>query len=331
MRTGRAFALLAATAALALAACGTADPTASGLAGDPGGGSQPGPTTATSRPVTATTAEVFADRPLFGVHLDESTASLADVTKAARCQPTMSEVFASVADGISTKTLQSMPGLPVLSVEPWHPNGQEEQADFTLRATIDGRWDGQYRKIADAVVRYQQPILIRFAHEMNGHWYPWGVTNGNQPGEYIKAFQHVVDIFRAKGATNALWVWSPNIIRGASSSTLAEFWPGEKYVDIVGLTGYGVRESSPDITYQKTLALVTALTDKPIVLTEVGVQPDPTKEAWITAFGPWLKAHPQVAGFVWNEAQRQGDWRFDDDSQDAAAFTRTLAAAGVSC
>ena len=47
---------------------------------------------------------------------------------------------------------------------------------------------------------------------MNGNWFPWceGV-NGNQPGEYVAAWRHVHDIFTAVGATNATWVWCPNV------------------------------------------------------------------------------------------------------------------------
>ena len=31
------------------------------------------------------------------------------------------------------------------------------------------------------------PVIVRFAHEMNGSWYPWG----QQPTEYVAAFRRV--------------------------------------------------------------------------------------------------------------------------------------------
>ena len=47
---------------------------------------------------------------------------------------------------------------------------------------------------------------------MNGFWFPWNEgVNGNQPGEFVAAWRHVHDIFEAVGATNATWVWCPNV------------------------------------------------------------------------------------------------------------------------
>jgi hypothetical protein len=287
---------------------------------------------ATLAPVRASVATVLAHRPLFGVTTaDRNAASIAAIAAKVRCRPTLSQTFVSVAQGVSVTTLQAVGGVPLLTIEPWRPGGGPNQADFSLSHTIDGTWDRQYESIAHSIAAYGDVVLIRFAHEMNGHWYPWGVANGNRPGQYAAAWRHVVTLFRAAGVTNALWVWSPNIVRGASSQTISEFWPGAKYVDIVGLTGYGVSEISPRRTYDKTLRLVTALTKDPVLLTETGAQRDSDKHSWITNFGPWLKDHPQIAGFVWTEDRRQGDWRFDDTAADLAAFKKDLAIAGVRC
>lgn len=283
-------------------------------------------------PIKASVDVVLARRPLFGIYAARmSEADLAGVAQSAGCRPTLIEAFASVPAGISLQTIRAVPGIPILSLEPWHTGRGPDQSDFTLRATIAGKWDKQYQRIARAVVEYQDAVLIRFAHEMNGNWYPWAVANGNTPGEYIQAWRHVVDIFREAGATNALWVWSPNVTRGAVTRTIKQFWPGRTYVDVVGLTGYGVHELSPAKTYNTTLRLVAALTDKPIVLTEVGAQADEAKLSWITNFGPWLKAHPQVAGFIWNQSRRDGDWRFDDTGAHLAAFQKSLTTAKVPC
>ncbi|GIH17247.1 glycoside hydrolase family 26 protein [Rugosimonospora africana] len=284
-------------------------------------------------PVVAKVDDVLpGDGPVFGVYTpDRSAAGLATVAAKVGCRPALQEVFGSVMDGVSVATLRGVAGTPMLSLEPWVSTGGKKQPDWSLEATIDGDWDKQYEAVARSVVEYQQPLLIRFAHEMNGNWYPWGVANGNQSGQYVAAWKHVVDLFRKAGATNALWVWSPNIIRGASSRTLKPFWPGDSYVDVVGLTGYGVREANPDTTYKATLTLIHALTKKPIVLTEVGVQKGTDKRSWISGFGSWLLRNPQIAGFVWNEVTRDGDWRYDDNSGDLSAFKASLKTAKVSC
>jgi len=316
---------IAVTAGLSLTACG-------GSSGDDGGSSaEPAPTPTVEKPVVAKVSDILGEDPLFGVMLKDRTKKTVDALgKEVDCQPSLIKVFASVEDGISAKTLNEVPGTIMLSIEPWSSGGDENQPDWKLAHTIDGTWDEQYTEMAKAVIAYRKPIMLRWAHEMNGHWYPWGTSNGNRDGEYVKAFKHVVGLFRDLGATNALWVWSPNITRGADKS-LKDFWPGEDYVDVVGLTGYGVREASPEKTYRDTLKRVYALTDKPVVLTEVGVQPGPEKRGWLKEFGPWLKDNSRIKGFVWNQVNRDGQWSFDDTAGNLAAFRSGLARSGVAC
>lgn len=44
---------------------------------------------------------------------------------------------------------------------------------------------------------------------MNGNWHPWAQgVNGNQAGDYVRAWQHVHDLVASMGATNVHWVWS---------------------------------------------------------------------------------------------------------------------------
>lgn len=47
----------------------------------------------------------------------------------------------------------------------------------------------------------------------NGDWqFPWSEKpDGNQPGDYVKMWRHVHDIFNQEGTKNVTWVWCPNI------------------------------------------------------------------------------------------------------------------------
>lgn len=290
------------------------------------------PGTPIEPPPPTTVDKLFTSRPVFGVSLPElTTAAVAKVTSSAGCQPMLVNRFTSVAAGMSLKTLKSAKGTPMVSLEPWHSGRGAKQSDFTLKATVDGKWDTQYKKIAQSILAYHDPVLVRFAHEMNGDWYPWGATNGNTSADFVAAWRHVVDLFRGLGAANVLWVWSPNILRGASSTTINQFWPGPDYVDIVGVTGYGVREPTPDLTFGPTLTLIEALTDKPLLLTETGAKPDSSKPQWISGFGDWLLKYPKILGFVWFQSDRGDDFRFDDTPANLASFKNSLKKARVSC
>ena len=48
----------------------------------------------------------------------------------------------------------------------------------------------------------------------------------------------VAPLVAALGATNAIWIWSPNVITAHPSVRLAPLYPGDDYVDWVGMVGY---------------------------------------------------------------------------------------------
>lgn len=313
-----------------------------GQIAEPTSGTKPAaaPSRSVAPPKPATVSDVTdpQHRPVFGVSVaDRKPTTLAGIAQTAGCAPRWVQIFASVPDGISTEALsRSGPGItPMLTIEPWHSGlGASKQADFTLAATIAGKWDAQYKKMAAAVRAYSKPVMIRYAHEMNGDWYPWGLVGSNTPAGYIQAWRHVVTLFRQAGAVNALWVWAPNIRRGADQRDVGTWWPGDAYVDLVGLTGYGVDEESPEDTYAGTLPELAELTSKPVVLTETGAKPGTEKTAWIAAFGQWLADHPSIIGFLWTERSgydATADWRYDDTDKHLAAFRQTLITGGVAC
>ena len=285
---------------------------------------QPTPTPAAR--IRATTSMLIRSQPLFGLSVSDRTHIPAIVAETG-CGLGLNEFFVSVAGGISASTLDAIVGTPVISLEPWHPGLGPNQPDFTLEATVNGAWDDQYREIAAVVAAYPGPILIRFAHEMNGNWYPWGYTNGtNTRAAYIAAWRHVVTLFRRAGASNALWVWSPNIIwKGAGTGpwTPDQYYPGNAYVDFTGLTGYGNHLPNAAQTYNATMAEIAKVSKKPMILTEVGADgPDKTK--WIAGFGEWLSTHPIVKGIIWfNKTTADGadgDWSYDNTPAHLTAF-----------
>ena len=94
------------------------------------------------------------------------------------------------------------------------------------------------RRWATQIKAWGKPLMLRFAHEMNGDWYPWSEgVNGNGAGQYVAAYRRVVTLFRSVGATNVTWVWSPNVAY-PGSVPLSRLFPGDGYVDRTGLDGY---------------------------------------------------------------------------------------------
>ena len=218
--------------------------------------------------------------------------------------------------------------IPVISWEPWAgaKHGTSQPA-FALSRIINGEFDAYLRRFAAGVRDQNWPVAIRLAHEMNGHWYPWSEgRSGNKPGEYVRAWRHVHDMFREVGAANVIWIWSPNILRPVPNVSLEALYPGDAYVDWLGVVGYGARERTAGAVFDPTLRAMARFTSKAVLITETGAQPSPRKADWIRDFFRWLPQRPQVIGFIWFEySVAQGgnqDWRFSVDRDTAEAFRR---------
>ena len=240
--------------------------------------------------------------------------------------------------------------LPIVSWEsrphrtPMGP-GSDNAVDgrYRLSSIIDGDFDSYIDRWAAAAKQLGLPFGLRFDHEMNGFWYPWSEqANGNRPGEFARAWRHVHDRFTAAGATNIIWIWSPNVIGALEDVRLDELYPGGDYVDWLGLGGY-YRKPIPNKpatftnTFGKSLAALRAVDDKPIMLTEIGcTENGGNKPAWIESLFEALSEQPDIIGFSWfnltvtaipigGQLPVTNDWRIDSTPQALAAFREGIA------
>jgi beta-mannanase len=206
------------------------------------------------------------------------------------------------------------------------------QPGYTLASINEGGHDALLTTWATEIKAWGRPFMLRFAPEMNGNWNPYSEgVNGNTAGQYVLAWRHVHDLFVANGATNVAWVWNPNIDY-AGSVPLPGLYPGDAYVDEVGLDGYNWGTSQPWSTWQTpqqvfdpTIADVRTFTPKPIILTEVASSElGGNKAQCIGEFFTWLKATPAVTSFVWFEFNKETDWRVESSSASLAAFIAGL-------
>jgi beta-mannanase len=221
--------------------------------------------------------------------------------------------------------------IPEITWEPWDARGRTGAAQprFALRNIIAGRFDSYIRNWAGRLAAWGKPVRLRFAQEMNGFWYPWAErANGNHPGEFIRAWRHIHDIFTAAHAGNVQWVWSP--VSGAPPA----YFPGVRYVDVLGLT---CLNGGKDLFRQgwrtfagvcgRSISQIHALAvNLPIELSEVATaERGGNKPAWIAGMFAYLSQHPEVKTFIWFDLRKETDWRLESSAAAARAF-----AAGVS-
>jgi Glycosyl hydrolase family 26 len=205
--------------------------------------------------------------------------------------------------------------------------------DGTAYAPVNnGSQDGLIAAAADALARYRRPVFLRWAWEMNGDWFDWGgPKNGNNPAGYIAAWRHLHDIFVAHGATNVAWVWGPNAgsVPAASWNDMARYYPGDQYVDWVGVSGYLMGRETPDSLFDGIVRNYGSR--KPVMLAETGAveKGGSVKADWIDQLARWVVGHPSVAAVVWfdtdNDKGTGKNWRIDSTPAALAAYQRLAA------
>ncbi len=136
--------------------------------------------------------------------------------------------------------------IPLVDWAAWDSSASRvDQPRFALQKIIDGEHDAYIKRWAAAAREWGQPFFLRFNWEMNGDWFPWSErVNGNRSGQYVQAWRHVHDIFRAQGANNVTWVWCPNIVF-PRAIPMDQLYPGDAYVDWTCLDGYNWGEGPP--------------------------------------------------------------------------------------
>lgn len=230
-------------------------------------------------------------------------------------------------DAEQLDAIWSRGGIPMITWEPW----TAEEEGIALRHIADRRFDRYLRRAARSASNWGKPLMVRFAHEMNGDWFPWGRgVNGNTDRDFRKAWKHVVDLFRFHGADNVIWVWSPNEDSGGSFQ-FAPLYPGDEWVDWVALDGFnfGGDEGWPSFTtvFGSTYERLVALTDRPVMIAETGSSEDGgDKAAWITsALRHEAPRFPRVRALVWYDGETpRGNFRVDSSPQSLAALRRAL-------
>ena len=219
--------------------------------------------------------------------------------------------------------------VPLIAWEPALSGARDAPDTYPLWEIAAGDFDDYIRSAAEAAADWGGPILLRFAPEMNGDFYPWGVgANGNTPGDFIAAWRHVVNVFRDEGAYNVKWVWAPN---NGPLGDLSEVYPGNEWVDWLGLSAYNHGGSwgweSFDTAVGDAYRELIALSSKPIILAETGSgEAGGSKARWIRqTFRRELPRFTHIRALVWfDEADRGADYRVNSSHASQQAFRKAI-------
>jgi beta-mannanase len=113
------------------------------------------------------------------------------------------------------------------------------QPAYSNANITSGAYDAYIDAFAHGVANWGKPFYLRLDDEMNGNWDAWSPgQNGNTVASFVAMWRHVHDRFVSAGARNVRWIWTPNVTSQGAASDFTGMYPGDNYVDIVGLDGY---------------------------------------------------------------------------------------------
>ncbi len=208
---------------------------------------------------------------------------------------------------------------------------------YTMDNIIAGDFDADLHAWFASAREYASPLIMEFGTEVNGNWFSWngewnggGETGGygddaypDGPERFRDAYRHIVDIAGQEGAENITWVFHFDCcgLPEEEWNAPAMYYPGDQYIDWLGLSVYGLTEPFNDEIYpfeelmNEGYAIAAALSaDKPIVICEFGVTDGNSgvdQAQWAEeALTLMLSSRwPRLIGFSWwNE-----NWEIDDD------------------
>jgi len=192
--------------------------------------------------------------------------------------------------------------LPLITLEPFADPAIAGGHRRLVRDVEQGRYKARLDPLLDQLCRPQQPVLLRFAHEMDHTGqYPWSLRRGS---DYVRLYRAVWQQAQQPRCRRLHWVWSP-----AGNGDPRPFWPGGDAVDLIGVSVY----SSPRWRGDGRLRTFAELMDqrrwlhlhyrKPLLVAEMGVSGTPLqRRRWLQEARAALPRYPELIGWVYLSA-----------------------------
>jgi len=315
---------------------------------------QPAATTAYPPGVTSTSAYFpSVKRPLLGVfapalphngQTTSDTSGLKSFDAAVHHKATLTVVYLNWGSRFPAKYIGDAARAGAMTLLELEPRGKNVPRLAQLAA---GQGDAWLKEFAVGIAATRVPFILSFGPEMNGFWYAYG---SNAARDYIRAFRHVryklmkelsQDLSPARAASLIRFMWQPSAIHISAPSPIP-YWPGAKYVDIVGLDGYYYHPTDTfHIIFARTIHLLRKMSPKTrIMIGETAVGPMTGHQAGgIKDMFAGIN-NDKLAGFIWfnrnqtNISYGKGkriyhqDWRLQDHPAALRAFIFGLRAYG---
>jgi hypothetical protein len=270
--------------------------------------------------------------------------------------------------------LDDFAGEPVTGMISWrlfrafHSTKHRGATQASIR---QGAVDGYILGRAAEARRYGKPLFIRLNWEMNGDWMPYSRLDehgaqreGNSYARFRDAWRRTVILFRggtkaeidrrlrAQGmpplkvrvkavpaTTNVAWAWVPASKAPHKGENVHKYYPGDAFVDWVGVDWYGTDGPDGAAAQAKRAGLPKGPNEiydtysgpasaghKPFMLGEFGVY-GKDRSDWLSAMFDWMESRPNVkAALYFNVPADDQNSRLSDFPLSEQVFRTRIAA-----
>ncbi len=169
--------------------------------------------------------------------------------------------------------------------------------DANLTAIINGVHDVELNRWAHDIRSYGKPVYLTVLLHVDRNWsLSSAVANGGIPQDAPKAWLHIQSVFKAVGATNVAWVWSP-----ADPAHDEVYAPPASTIDCVLLSLISYPNTKWVNPESALHSVVLRYPTKPILLEVSADGPALQKAAWLTQVGEAVQTTPAVHALIYHE------------------------------
>jgi mannan endo-1,4-beta-mannosidase len=205
-------------------------------------------------------------------------------------------------------TISWHPRNPLTGGDAWDVSSDKVVGSILAGGSQHEKFMGWLDKVAEFISSLEGTVIFRPWHEHTKSWFWWGQELCTTE-QYKQLWRMTLDGLSERGVTNFVTAYSPNI--SVNAEEYLERWPGDEYVDILGLDAYHFGGDFTAERFSHNLAenlavmrSIAAEKHKLLALTETGAEGVPVDNWWTEVLLPAVKDSGVSYVLVWRNANQ---------------------------